>query len=510
MPETGDPPHPSLTSGPEAERFANLGIWILIAYTAARNVWAASVRPFWYDELCTVAVARAGSFPALLEAFKGAKDSNPLPFYLIEHVSRVLSANEHVAYRLPSIAGFCLALWCVFAVIRKRNGGICALLCSATLLLTPLYHPYAVEARPYSMVAACIAMALFCYQRTARPLWVIIFALSLAASEALHFYALFAFVPFAMAETSLLWKERRIRWGVWLAMGFGLVPLALSWTVLKGIQKFYGARFWAPASLVRTANTYALFLKTFAPIAIAIVAVLAIISLRGSLWGGEDDAGDASLQERWLAVGLLALPVVGYAATKVAHGGLAERYVLPMVLGLPLGLAWMLTQFGRKAVALFASLVLIAVTLQEGFFWKAESGTFGKAVSPTDAVERLVDSAPSRLDLPIVVSDGHDYVPLAYYASPGWAKRFVSVVDPEEAVVYSGSDSLDKQLPALQCCLPLQVYDFRSFAEAHPAFLLYSGGGDWDWWPARLLHEGYTLQLLAAAKNNRLYSVRHP
>jgi hypothetical protein len=134
------------------------------------------------------------------------------------------------------------------------------------------------------------------------------------------------------------------------------------------VEKFYGARFWAPASLVRTANTYALFLKTFAPIAIAIVAVLAIISLRGSLWGGEDDAGDASLQERWLAVGLLALPVVGYAATKVAHGGLAERYVLPMVLGLPLGLAWMLTQFGRKAVALFASLVLIAVTLQEGFF----------------------------------------------------------------------------------------------------------------------------------------------
>jgi hypothetical protein len=497
-------------AGPEGERFANWGIWILIAYTAARNVWAASVRPFWYDELCTVAVARAASFSALLGAFRGAKDSNPLPFYLIEYVSRTLSTNQHVSYRLPSIAGFCLALWCLFAVIRKRNGAVCALVCSATLLLTPLYHPYAVEARPYSMVAACIAMALFCYQRTPRPLWTVLFGLSLAASESLHFYALFAFVPFAMAESALLWKERRFRWGVWLAMGFGLVPLVLSWTVLKGFQEFYGARFWASASLVRTASTYALFLKTFAPIAIAIVAVLAIISLWGSLWGGEDDAGDASWQERWLAVGLLALPVVGYAATKVAHGGLAERYVLPMVLGLPLGFAWMLGQFERKTVALFAGFVLIAVTLQEGFFWKAERGTFGKVVSPADAVERLVDSAPSRPDLPIVVSDGHDYVPLAYYASPDWAKRFVSVVDPEEAVVYSGSDSLDKQLSALQCCLPLRVYGFHNFADAHPAFLLYSGGGDWDWWPVRLLHDGYTLQLLAAEKNNRLYSVSHP
>lgn len=503
---TGDSPHRSLIAGPEGERFANSGIWILIAYTALRNVWAASVRPFWYDELCTVAVARVASFSDLLGAFRGVKDSNPLSFYLVEHVSRGLSANQHVAYRLPSIAGFCVALWCLFAVIRKRNGALCGLMCSATLLLTPLYNPYAVEARPYSMVAACIAAALFCYQRTVRPLWVVLFGLSLAASEALYFYALFAFVPFAMAESALVWKERRVRWGVWLAMGFGLVPLAFSWTVLKGYQKFYGARFWAPASLVRTASTYALFLKTFAPIAIAIVAILSVIALRGL----DEDAEDSSRQERWLTVGLLALPVVGYAVTKIAHGGLAERYVLPMVLGLPLGFAWMLGQFGRRAVALFAGFVLIAVTLQEGFFWKAESGTFGKAVSPVDAVERLVDSAPSRLDLPIVVSDGHDYVPLAYYASPDWAKRFVSVVDPEQAVVYSGSDSLDKQLPALQCCLPLQVYGFHNFTEAHPAFLLYSGGGDWDWWPARLLHDGYTLQLLAAAKNNRLYSVSHP
>jgi hypothetical protein len=254
-PGTGDSPHRRLIAGPEGERFANWGIWILIAYTAVRNVWAASVRSFWYDELCTVAVARAAGFSDLLGAFKGVKDSNPLPFYLVEHVSRAISANEHVAYRLPSIAGFCVALWCLFAVIRKRNGAVCALVCSATLLLTPLYNPYAVEARPYSMVAACIAVALFCYQRTPRPLWTVLFALSLAASGALHFYALFAFVPFAMAESALLWKERRFRWGVWLAIGFGLVPLALSWTVLKDFQKFYGARFWAPASLVRTAST---------------------------------------------------------------------------------------------------------------------------------------------------------------------------------------------------------------------------------------------------------------
>ena len=169
----------------------------------------------------------------------------------------------------PPIAGFCLVLWCVFAVIRMRNGAVCALVCSATLLLTPLYNPYAVEARPYSMVAACIAAALFCYQRTPRPLWAI-YCFILARAEALHFYALFAFVPFAMAEAAV-WKEAAFALG--RLAGDGLRPGAAGSFVdcAERVQEFYGARFWSPASLVRTANTYALFLKTFAPIAIAML-----------------------------------------------------------------------------------------------------------------------------------------------------------------------------------------------------------------------------------------------
>ena len=79
------------------------------------------------------------------------------------------------------------------------------------------------------------------------------------------------------------------------------------------------------------------------------------------------------------------------------------------------------------------------------------------------------------------------------------------MVDREQSIVYSGSDSLDRQMSALQCCLPLQVYNFRDFASQHATFLLYSGGGEWDWWPFRLLHDGYSLQLLAADKSHRLY-----
>jgi hypothetical protein len=145
------------------------------------------------------------------------------------------------------------------------------------------------------------------------------------------------------------------------------------------------------------------------------------------------------------------------------------------------------------------------VTLQEGYFWTAERGSFGKFASPMDSLEQLIDSASARPDLSIVVSDGHDYVQFAYYASPPWTRRLFAVADPDRAFLYTGSDSLDKQMFALQCCLALQVYDFRTFALANSTFLLYSGGGNFDWWPLRLLHDGYSLQLLAAEGNHRLY-----
>jgi hypothetical protein len=497
---------PSPTFQPRAgftagnERFGNWGIWILIAYTAARDVWAAASRPFWYDELCTVAVARPVTVSGVWKALQAARDSNPPLFYVIEHFASKLSGNELVAYRLPSIAAFCCALLWVFAVIRKRTGSAVALLCSSSLLLTPLYRPYAVEARPYSMMVACIAIALLCYQRAPRSGWIVMMAVSLAAAEALHFYALFGFIPFAVAE-GLFFRARRLR--VWMALAIGLVPLAASWPQLRALKDFYGAHFWAPATLVRAVSAYALFLKMFAPIALAVVVVLSIGALRSAA-----DVPDDSLPERWLAVAFLAVPLIEFVAIKLAHGGFVERYAIPGILGIPLSLAYLLRMFGKRSVALFAAFVLVAVVLQEAYFWEAEQDAFGRFASPADAPERLMNSAKAESDLPIVVSDGHDYVPIAYYAAPDRRKRFVAIVDREKAVTYSGSDSLDQQMPGLQCCLPVQVYNFRDFARANASFFVYSGGGDWDWWPRSLLDDGYSLQLLATEQNHRLYLAR--
>jgi hypothetical protein len=102
-------------------------------------------------------------------------------------------------------------------------------------------------------------------------------------------------------------------------------------------------------------------------------------------------------------------------------------------------------------------------------------------------------------DLPVVVSHPHDFLQLAHYASPDWRGRFVSVVDPVGAVVYTGSDSADLELQVMKYYAPLQVYDFDEFAKAHPTFLLYSSnaGMGLDWWGIKLFRSGYKLKLVA-------------
>jgi hypothetical protein len=144
-------------------------------------------------------------------------------------------------------------------------------------------------------------------------------------------------------------------------------------------------------------------------------------------------------------------------------------------------------------------------------------GPFGKIESPALSVEKLVDSAGIP-DLPVAISSNNEYIQIFYYASPTWAKRFVAIEDPASAVSYIGTDTSDRELPILADYAPFQVYDFKTFSAAHDEFLLYSTSeeatagpyGYYDWWITKLLKDGYTLGVVAAEGNRRVYLARAP
>jgi hypothetical protein len=490
-----------------SETLAFRCFWLLLIYTFVRSLFAAAAKPLWYDEMYTVFVSHQPSWKAVWNALIVTRDGNPPGFYFIERIFSSLLANEQISYRLASILGFCCVLVCIFLVIRATDGSLRALICSAPLLLTLLFRPYAVEARTYCVVAACVAFAVLCYQNAPRWPWMVLLAASFMAAESMHYLAFFGFIPFGVAELAILVRARKIRWSVWLALAAGLVPVVALWPLASAMRRFYGTHIWSPPSLFGLANMYYLLFKIFAPLALAILAVTAILVLASTPPKNKISSQQflSEVGRRWAAIAFLGIPAYLYVFTKVMHGVYVERYALLTVLGIPLCAAFVLRLLPRKGVAVAGAIVLIALLLQEMFLLPNAVRAARSFAPPSNAIESFV-ARVGHPDLRVVISDGLDYFPLAHYSRD--ASRFVFLVDPPQAAAYTGSDIVDLQLGTLRCCRPFQIYEFNDFAPRHPSFLLYSNGSEFDWWPKRLLDDGDSLQLLAVDQNRRVYLVK--
>jgi hypothetical protein len=493
-------------------KLAARGMLIVTVYAAVRSAVSAAAKPFWYDEVCTRIVALQANIYAIWNSLERGADGQPFGFYVVERAAAALLHNENIAFRAPSILAFCCTLLCLFAFVRLRSGGLLALLCASIALLTQLYTYFAVEARPYSLLVACIACALVCYQRAAKARWLLLLGVSLAMAEAAHYYAILAMLPFVIAEIAVLLTTRRIRFGVWIAFACGVVPLALLWKMLAALKQLYGEHFLAPPSLVTAVAIYPHIFRMegalgFA-LAAALIAGVAVAALSRQIPETHDQfAPVAPIEEYVLICALLALPFIEFIVSKLMHGGLAYRYALPTILGLPLALGVLLPRLGRRVTFLAAAFLVCAFAAEEGSFWRRMISNSWQGEPLQDTVENLVIAADYP-KLPVVVSDGVTYLYLAYYPRPQSSQRLAALVDPPAAIRYAGSDTVDQQLLVLRTLYPLQVNKYGEFASAHRQFLLYSGAASrFDWWLSRLAHDGDAIQLLADENGQRIYLV---
>jgi hypothetical protein len=219
-------------SGARTDKLALSVFVVLLVYSAVRSVVGAISKPFGYDELCTRIIALQPNIRAIWNALQRGADGQTFAFYIVERAASAVVPYDRIAFRIPSILAFCGTLICLFAFVRRRSGSTYALLCACIPVVTALFTTYAIEARAYSLLVLFIAIALVCYQQTSSTKWVFLMAISLAAAEAMHYYAVFAMMPFVAAEASVVLLSRRVRMGVWLALLCGALPLAGYWKVL--------------------------------------------------------------------------------------------------------------------------------------------------------------------------------------------------------------------------------------------------------------------------------------
>lgn len=495
-----------------SEALSFFALAILIVYAATRNLCQALTRPLWFDEIDTFILIRLQPMSRMWTALKHGADGQPPGFYLAERFAVAFAANENLAFRWLSMFAFSVTLVCLFLLVRRRAGGAAGVVCAAIPLSTILFDNFATEARPYSLVVGCIALALLCYQHAPAARWMILMGFSLALAQSFHYYAFFAFLPFMVAEAIWFLERREWRWRVWIALSFGFVPLLAFWPLLANAKAIYGQHFWSPPTWDMAVNSYSLFLMDSRLASWVILGASAVAVLGTALYGGRTATSNqrasdqalerspgTSLQEPMMVLTFLALPFLGLAATRIAHGGLVPKYVLSTILGFPLAGGYIFSTWKRWRPALVAVGAFLIfggfVFYHERIFWSQNNWKFS---SPAPAAESFVALA-GHPDLPVVVSDSHEFMLLSHYASPAWKARFVLLADGPQAVIYTGSDNADIQLSILAQYFPLPVYDFRSFVAQHPTFLLYSsnGGQDADWWPRRFKNDGYTLRPVA-------------
>jgi hypothetical protein len=497
---------------PKSEKFVSGALLLLLVYVLVRNLIGAATKPLGFDELCTLAVSSQPTLSTLWGALAHAVDGNPPAFYLLGRTAAAFVHDKHIALRLPSILAFPCSLLCIFIFVKRHGGALLGFLCALLLLSTNLFHTFALEARPYALVFACISFALICYQRVPSLLWTALLAISLALAECLHYYALFAFIPFGIAESFFLLKTRRLRWAVWLALACGPIPLVFFWPLLSGVKAYYGSHFWAHYGLSSIPATYGSFFFVGGAPGAAIVAVCiaGMLGLRLQIARSiprPERADDDEPFQTVLLLSLLALPFFGFAATRIMHTGMTDRYVLSALLAIPLCIACLLRHARSHTVALFAVFVFTSAVVHEYSFWSSLRAQSFAFVSPAAFLERFVGAGPA--DLPIAVSDGLSYVSYAYYDSPALAQRLIFISDPPQALIYAGTDNLDKNIQALSSYLPLHVVPFSEMQSRRAPFLLYSesSSDNFNWWPKRLTREGWTLRALALDQNRTLYLV---
>jgi 4-amino-4-deoxy-L-arabinose transferase-like glycosyltransferase len=413
-----------------------------------------------------------------------------------------------IALRLPSAASVVCTLLCAFLYARRRGGNVVALLSSMFLLISAAFQLYAQEARPYSIVLACITFALVCYQRAQSPIWVVLMALSLAAAQSMHYLVVLALVPFGLAEVAQSLETKKMRWGVWSALFFAVVPLILMRKLLLLNKAYYGAHFWALGfRFAAIPQMYEEFFLTSSKIAMAIaMTALAGVAATTEWRLKRTDAEPASVglsprQEAVLLLALATLPFTAYVFTELTNSGMTSRYVLPAVVGVSLGFGYTLARGPRKGVLLFAAFVVTAVAVNELHFWRFVKAQRREVESKSVATGSFLASA-GHDNLAVVVPHGSTYL---------WMERNLAAAS---RLVYLRQDTegphatMDQGLALVPRFAPMQVRRVSEFLDGNREFLVYSEGQDFDWLTTRLIGQGWIVQAIRYDGSRKVFLVR--
>lgn len=471
--------------------------------------------PLWHDELFTFYIAQAPSLRAMFGEIHRV-DLNPPLSYLLTKLSFALFGVGTLQCRLPEIAGFALAMACIFRFVERRAGGVWGLL-AASLLFASRAGELVTQARPYGLMLGFSALALVCWQaaflpdaRRQRPATVALFA-ALAALLLTHVFGLLAWAALTAAEVIQTLQSRRLNIPRTLALS-----LPLSVTLLYRPLLSNHAQSAFPLSFQPSGSDIFIFymghvdreLITFG------LSALPLLLLGGRRWL-RPTAGFVLTVPEWVVTGgLLMAPFLLIGYLMVTHGAFFDRYGVIVCLGTAVLFAILFQWWtsARPVAALIAACMALLIT---GRMPDAISAAArGQIFRHTEPVITPLDTSLLRnRSLPLVTASGLTFVELQRRESASLTQRTFFLTDLSSALQYAHA-TIFEGMPEEAALFDLHghVTPYRTFLAAHPNFYVL-GTYDYpeDWLLRKLQHDGATIQVLGrmqgSYKDHELYEV---
>jgi hypothetical protein len=453
-----------------------LGLFLLCFLAGATR--AASKNPLWMDEVLAVWTARLPTCQAVWSALLHGSEASPPVYHLLLHALRNLLGDSYVVFRAPSILACFATALCLFTLLRRYLGTTAATYGMAFSLLGVLAW-HGVEARPYSLVTTCFAVAVLLWDSLDwhQSVWgrIIVMAAMLALAISLHFYATL-FVP-CLGVMELLWSalNRRIRIPVWVglilagASTFFWLPFIRAHSRMIA-DETASIEFYGKPTLGRLVHAYSelmIFDKKQTLFLAATVFFLAAILVFGRRTMGNVRAPlntmpyGASSNLCIIAASSVAFPFLVFAFALVVTKTFNLRYCLITALGFSCLVAYLASCVPAFTSAI-AAILLAACPL-----------TFFSNRSIADSLPEQVQvlkQAPGTI--PIVVGEGRLYFELEEAVPPEMKFRLVYLESP--AGVISPDPTNENHLGRWRRIRPdLMVVSAQAFFAQHPQFYLF-------------------------------------
>ena len=507
------------------EAHAGWALAALVVLYLAGALAGSHAKPLWHDELFTYYLAQAPSIGALWADLK-AHDLNPPLGYLLTRWSFTLFGVNTLATRLPEILFFVLTMLGVFRFVSRRMGGAFALFGVALLLLGKTFE-LGYEARPYTLLLGCLAVALAAWQAAANGHRALGLALLAAANTAMllsHIFAVPAIFALLAGEAWRTRQRKRIDWPVVAALTLPFLVTILYLPMLRN----HGSAIYPEAFQPDGETIFEFYIALIERelIALLLTSLLVLILMGPRALRGR---GSWSFtQPEWVTLlCLVTLPLGLMLQLMLSHGAFFPRYGAAATVGVVCIAAALLARWTSASGVLDgrAALlgILIALAISEHTFsgmadlFNRQTWRFPRNADPVlpvcGACAVSAHAGPGGSALPLVAASGLTFVELNHNEPLATAQRVYYLTDAEASTRYSHANIFE-QTPQLvqRFHLAGHAENYHAFLREHPHFIVL-GKYDWpeDWLLRKLVDDGANVRVLGRTtdeyRDRELYDV---